>query len=240
MKIQSSLNRVRTQLLGVERMARTLRSEIETQISAYAPDDVETVGELETGLGKMFAEAAPLAPFSVVSYKPFVPGVWVGIDNEVGDCGVTVALKALHGNEPMLGGFRVARLSVNPVFPLVEKPRWVTVECTADLTALQAAKGLRLDMVSFFDISPLNTVAIPRNVTVTLRLKKADGTATDHLGYWVPVSTMPFEHTVMVADLMKAGIDVTGASLAQVIIELPLAGDYTFHMDHFSLKTIGA
>lgn len=240
MKIQSSLNRVRTQLSGMERMIRTLRAEIETQISAYAPGDVESASELETGFGTMFSAAAPLAPFSAVSYKPFVPGVWVGMDAEVGDCGVTVALKAVHGHDPVQGNARVARLSVNPVFPLVEKPRWVTVECAADLAALRAATGLRLDMVSFFDISPLNTVAIPRNVTVTLRLKKADGTATDHLGYRVPVSTMPFEHTIMVADLKKAGIDATGASLAQVIIELPLAGDYTFHMDHFSLKTIGA
>jgi hypothetical protein len=240
MKIQSSLNRIRNQLSGMERMIRTLRAEIESQISAYAPDDVAAVGELETGLGKMFAEAAPLAPFSAINYQPFVPGVWVGMDSEVGECGVTVALKALHSHDPLQGNARVARLSLNPVFPLVEKPRWVTLECDADIAALQAAKGLRLDMVSFFDISPLNTVAIPRNVIIKLRIKKADGTFTDKLGYSVPVSTMPFEHTVLVPDMKTAEIDTAGAKSAHIIIVLPQAGDYTFHMDHFSLKTIGA
>ena len=43
MKIQSSLNRIRTQLSGMERMIRTLRSEIETQILAYAPGEAETM-----------------------------------------------------------------------------------------------------------------------------------------------------------------------------------------------------
>lgn len=240
MKIQSSLTRIRTQLSALERMMRTLRAEVESQISAYAPADVDTVSEVETGLGQMFATGKPLAPFTAQPYQHFAPGVWLGFDQEVGDCDATVALKSLRTHDPANQADHVSRLSINPVFPLVEKPRWVTLECAMDIASLRQAKGLRVDLITFFDISSRNTAPIPRHVALSLRLRYADGTTADHLNYRVPVSTMPFEHSMVLKGTSMDGIDLAHATEAQLLIELPLAGEFTFHMDYFSLKTIGA
>ena len=240
MKRQLSLSRIRTQLTAMERMMRTLRAEVETQISAFSPTDIAAVTEVRTGLAEMFATGAAMSAISAQPYQHFCPGVWIGLDQEVGDCGATVALKTLHPHDPLEASTRVARLSVNPVFPLVEKPRWVTLESTVDIEALRAAKGLRLDIISFFDIAPRNTAQIPRHVTLTLRLRRRDGVQSDHLGYRVPVSTMPFEHSMTVAESGMGALHLAEAAEATLIIELPLAGEFTLNLDHFSLKAIGA
>lgn len=240
MKRQLSLNRIRTQLAGLERMMRTLRAEVETQISSFSPTDIDSVTEVRTGLAEMFASGAAMPAISAQPYEHFCPGVWVGIDQEVGDCGATVTLKTLHQHNSLDGSARMARLSINPVFPLVEKPRWVTLESTVDIESLRAAKSLRLDIVSFFDIAPRNTAQIPRHITLTLRLHRRDGAQSDHLGYRVPVSTMPFEHSMIVAEIGMGALHLVEAVEATLIIELPLAGEFTLNVDHFSLKGIGA
>ena len=240
MKIQTSLNRLRTQLSGMERMIRTLRAEVENHISAYAPGDIDQVVEVETGLSRMFAEAAPRAPFSARPYDPFVPGVWLGVDQEIGGCSATVQLKCLREPHPDGRVSRVSRLSVNPAFPLAEKPRWLTLETDVDVAALRAAKGLRVAVVSFFDIGPRNNVVLPRDVTLILRLKNADASHSDHLTYRIPVSSMPFEHEVLVPDLKEAGIDFASVATGTVILSFPLAGEFTYYLDHFSLQAIGA
>lgn len=240
MKRQLSLSRIRTQLTAMERMMRTLRAEVETQISAFSPADIAVATEMRTGLAEMFASGAAMPAISAQPYQHFCPGVWIGMDQEVGDCGATVALKTLHPHDPLDGSARVARLSVNPVFPLVEKPRWMTLESTVDIEALRAAKGLRLDIISFFDIAPRNTAQIPRHMTLTLRLRRRDGAQSDHLGYRVPVSTMPFEHSMIVAESGMSALHLAEAVEATLIIELPLAGEFTLNLDHFSLKAIGA
>lgn len=240
MKRQLSLHRIRTQLSGLERMMRTLRAEVETQISAFSPNDIDSATEVRTGLAEMFASGTPMPAISARPYEQFCPGVWVGIDQEVGDCGAAVTLKTLHQHEPLDGVARMARLSINPVFPLVEKPRWVTLESAIDIEALRTAKGLRLDIISFFDIAPHNTAQIPRHITLTLRLRRRDGVQGDHLDYRVPVSTMPFEHSMIVAESRMGELPLAEAVEAVLIIELPLAGEFTLNVDHFSLKGIGA
>lgn len=240
MKRQLSLNRIRTQLTGLERMMRTLRAEVETHISAFSPTDINSVTEVRTGLSELFATGTAMPAISAQPYQHFYPGVWVGIDQQVGDCGATVILKTLHQHEPLDGLTRMARLSINPVFPLIEKPRWVTLENAIDIEALRAAKGLRLDIISFFDIAPHNTAQIPRHITVTLRLRRRDGAQSDHLDYHVPVSTMPFEHSMIVAESRMGELPLAEAVEAELIIALPLAGEFTLNVDHFSLKGIKA
>lgn len=240
MRRNLSLNRIRTQLTATERMMRMMRAEVESHISYFSPGEVEKTTEVGTGLSTLLREGKPLESFAAQPYQRFYPGVWMGLDQEVGDCGATVALKTLHPHDPVEAMTRVARLSVNPVFPLMEKPRWVTLETATDLDTLRKAKTLRLDMISFFDISPRNGAAVPRHVTLTLRLRRRDGSTSDHLTYRVPVSTMPFEHSMTVNESGVASLDLVHADEATFIIELPLAGEFSMNIDHFSLKAIGA
>ncbi|MBT9383263.1 hypothetical protein KM176_05270 [Pseudooceanicola sp. CBS1P-1] len=232
--MQASLDRIRMQLQGMERMIRTLRAEVESQVSSFAPPELAQASLLASGLGTLLAEGAPAAPFAADPYQHFAPGVWIGMDPEVGDSGATVALAALPtgpGNAP-----RVSRLSVNPVFPLAAKPRWLTLECALDLEALRRARSLRLDMISFFEIGSRNIAQIPRQLTVTLRLQHRDGTRSDHLNRRIPVSTMPFEHSVRVGEAALKDIGFAAAAEAILILELPLAGEFTLHLDHFALQ----
>ena len=70
-------------------------------------------------------------------------------------------------------------------------------------------------------------------------MKCFDGSNIDCLNYRVPVSTMPFEHSmIMPADGLKE-VDFGKVSGASFIIALPLAGIFTYHLDHFSVKSIG-
>lgn len=238
MTLLPNLTRIRTQLTGMERMIRTLRAEIETTISGFSPLDVQKIVEVNSGFSRLFDEGSPITPFDARPYKPFFPGVYCGIDEEVGGCGATVALKALHSHDPFQGRLRVARLSVNPVFPLVEKPRWVTVECDVDVNPLRTAKGLRIELISYFEIGSRNDSALSREVIFTLRTKAKNDVSSDHFGYHIPVSTMPFEHSIVVPDLEKEAVDLNTTKSATIILSLPTHGNYTFHMDHFSIQTI--
>lgn len=221
-------------------MMRTLRAELESQISAFAPAEIERMTEIETGLGALLTTGAAFQAASVVPYQPVAPGLWVGLDPDAGDCSVALACKTLHPHDPQDDRQRVARLSLNPVFPLPEKPKWVTLECAVDLAGLRKADSLRIDLISFFAFAPTNTTPIPRIVTLNLRLHRPDGSTTDHLGYRVPMSSMPFEHSVRFPAAALATIDLASATDATLIFELPHAGEYTFHVDHFSLLAVGA
>lgn len=223
----------------MERLIRTLRAEIETITTSYAPHDLEKTNEVESGFGRLFIEASPINPFDARPYKPFFPGVYCGIDEEVGGCGATVTLKALQSHDPVRGRTRVTRLSVNPVFPLVEKPRWITVECDVDVTPLKSAKGLKIELISFLEIGNRNTDALPRDIILTIRTKSSDDVTSDHLGYRIPVSTMPLEHAILVSDLQKEGLPLDTATSVTAILALPTVGNYTFHMDHFSIHSLG-
>lgn len=240
MNVETSLGRIRTQLSGMERMVRILRAEIESQISEVAPGDLDRLSEIPSGLGALFREAQPMTAQAVDPYKHFAKGVWIGMDQEVGATGATVGLKALgtgqgHGRG---NGRGVARLSVNPVFPLVEKPRWVTLETTLDVAALKSAQGLRVDTVSFFEIGAGNAAQMPRSVTLTLRLHRKGGKATDHLDYRVPVSTMPFEHSARFGAAAMAELALEDVTEALMILELPLAGIYALKLDHFAVMAV--
>ena len=239
MDVQRSLGRIRTQMGGMERMLRILRAEVEGHIAAIAPADLDSYSDIETGLGQLFAEARPLAPVSVEPYKHFAKDVWMGLDSERGDCGATVSMKALH-HEGGVGdnGRGVARLAVNPVFPMAVKPRWVTLETAVSLEALKRAAGLRIDTVSFFDIAAGNSAQIPRSVTLNLRLHRQNGKATDHLNYRVPVSTMPFEHSARIGPAAMAELSLEDVTEALMILELPLAGTYTLKLDHFAVLAL--
>lgn len=234
MKVSATLARMRTQLTGIERLVRTMGSEVETLISAYEPANIEAMQEIRTGLGDMFSYAGPLQPFLAQAYLPFAPDVWCGIDTEIGGSSATVALKTLHDFEPSRGGTRIARLSVNPIFPLVEKPRWMTIECGLDIDAIKKSKTVRFDIVSFFQIAPQNTSIIPRDVRLAIRLKMSDVSFADIFEYRIPVSTMPFEHSIHVPNWNQNAAAMDTAVSVEVILGLPLAGDYTFHMDHFA------
>jgi hypothetical protein len=122
MKRQLSLHRIRTQLSGLERMMRTLRAEVETQISAFSPNDIESATEVRTGLAEMFASGTPMPAISARPYEQFCPGVWVGIDQEVGDCGAAVTLKTLHQHEPLDGVARMARFRSTQSFRWSKNP----------------------------------------------------------------------------------------------------------------------
>ncbi|PJE33607.1 hypothetical protein PSM7751_03962 [Pseudooceanicola marinus] len=238
MDLETSLGRIRAQLSGMERMTRILRAEIESQISGFAPGTMEHEDEVSSGLGSLFRAAAPLASLAVDPYGHFAPDVWIGLDHEVTDAGATVAMKALRRPGPGGEGRGVARLSVNPVFPLARKPRWVTLETAVSVEALRQARALRIDTISFFQIGPGNTAEIPRSVTMNLRLHRPGGKTSDHLGHRIPVSTMPFEHAARVSRDTLAEIDLKDVSEATIILELPLAGNYTLHLDHFALLAI--
>ncbi|SNY52500.1 hypothetical protein SAMN06297129_2325 [Pseudooceanicola antarcticus] len=237
MDVQRSLGRIRTQMGGMERMMRILRAEVEGHIAAIAPAELDSYCDIETGLGQLFAEARPIAPVSVEPYKHFAKGVWMGLDTENGDCGATVSMKALH--DGMGGNGRgVARLSVNPVFPMAVKPGWVTLETAVSLEALKRAAGLRIDTVSFFDIAAGNSAQIPRSVTLNLRLHRQGGKVTDHLNYRIPVSTMPFEHSARIGPAAMEELSLGDVTEALLILELPLAGTYTLKLDHFAVLAL--
>ena len=218
----------------------TLRAEVETHISAFTPNNIAIESEMRTGLTDMFASGTPLSAMSVQPYVHFSPGVWIGFDQEVGGCGATVGFRSLRSFTPGVDLEQVSRLSINPVFPMVGRPRWVTLESSVEIEALRAAKSLRLDIISFFEIAPNNITEIPRNITITLRLRRRDGTQSDLLGYRVPVSTMPFEHSMNVAESGMMALNLPDAIEATLLIELPLAGDFTLNLDHFSLRSVGA
>ncbi|QUS36084.1 hypothetical protein [Falsirhodobacter algicola] len=238
MKLQLSLNRMRMQMMSIERMMRLLQSELETQIGALAPADVNRFADVPSGLSRLLQNGETMAPRLAEAYKPFADAVWVGLDHEKGSASATVALKA--ASEPAaLGTFRSARLSINPVFPLAEKPGWLTLETDIDLDPLRRARGMRLDLVSFFDIASRNEVNIARNVQIGLRRFWEDGNFDDLLNYQMPVSTMPFEHAVTVPDSTFAELQLDRAHRLSLIFVLPTAGDYTFHMDYLSIKSLG-
>lgn len=231
---------MRTQLTGIERLVRTMGSEVDTLISAYEPANVEAIQEIRSGFGDMFASSGSLMPFAAQAYLPFAPDVWCGLDSEVGGSGATVALKTLRNFEPSRGRARVARLSVNPVFPLVEKPRWMTIESGLDIDGIRKSKTLRFDIVSFFQIAPQNNAIIPRDVRLAIRLKMTDGSFADTFEYRIPVSTVPFEHSILAPNWNQNVSAMDTAASAEVILSLPLAGDYTFHMDHFACCSLKA
>ncbi|MBR9762946.1 MAG: hypothetical protein GYB53_05305 [Rhodobacteraceae bacterium] len=238
-----SLSRIRTQLGGMERMVRLLRAEIEGHIAEVDPASLDRYSEIPTGLGQLFSEAAPLSAIAAEPYKHFAKDVWIGLDTEAGDTGATVSLKALHraGEGALLGAGAargVARLSVNPVFPMAAKPRWVTLETAVSVEALKRAKGLRVDTISFFDIAAGNSAQIPRSVTLNLRLHRQGGKASDHLNYRIPVSTMPFEHSARLSPAAIAELALEDVTEALMILELPLAGTYALKLDHFAVLAL--
>lgn len=238
MDVELSLGRIRTQLTGMERMTRILRAEIESQITGFAAGSVETESEIASGLGALFAEAAPLAPMAADPYAHFAPGVWIGLDQETPGTGATIAMRALRRPgvaDPARG---VSRLCVNPVFPAVQKPRWVTLETAVPVEGLRAASALRIDLIGFFQIGPGNSAEIPRSVTLNLRLHRGGGKATDHVNYRIPVSTMPFEHSVRIGAAAMAELDLRDVTEAILIFELPLSGTYTFALDHFAVLAL--
>ncbi|WP_010139001.1 hypothetical protein [Oceanicola sp. S124] len=237
MDVQTSLSRIRTQLGGMERMVRLLRAEIEGHIAEVDPAGLDSWTEIPTGLGQLFEAAVPLPAVAVEPYKHFAKDVWVGLDAEMGDTGATVSLKALHRAGAQTGR-GVARLSLNPVFPMAAKPRWVTLETAVSVEALKRAKGLRIDTISFFDIAAGNSAQIPRSVTLNLRLHRRDGRATDHLNYRIPVSTMPFEHSARIAPAAMDDLALDDVSEALMILELPLAGTYALKLDHFAVLAL--
>jgi hypothetical protein len=162
--------------------------------------------------------------------------VWFGVDPEVGGASLAAALRAAHVAVPQAGTVRTARLSANPTFPFVEKPRWVTLETSVDLAALSAARTLEIGLVASLEIGPGNRAAIPPHYTVTLRVARAGGQVEDHLDHKVPVTTMPMDHVLQVAPETLAGMDLGSAEAVTLIVVLPLCGTYTFHLDWMSIK----
>ncbi|MGI3164897.1 hypothetical protein [Pseudooceanicola sp. 200-1SW] len=238
MNIETSLGRIRTQLSGMERMTRILRAEIESQIGGFDPAALDQETEVPNGLASLFREAAPHSPQAADPYTHFAPGVWIGLDQETGDTGATVALKAQRRPTPGGEARGVARLSVNPVFPLARKPRWVTLETDISVAALKTAQALRIECIAFFQIGPGNSAEFPRSVTLNLRLHRPGGKTSDHLNLRLPVSTMPFDHAARVSAATLAEIELSDVTEATVILELPLAGTYTLHLDHFAVVAL--
>jgi len=236
--VPSTLSRAMIQIAALERMVRTIKAETAAHLADFEPAALDRMCDVPTGLSELLAAGAPFAPLAVTPYAPVAPGVWFGVDPEVGGATVAAALRAATVAVPGAGSARTARLSANPTFPLVEKPRWVTLETAADIGALSGARGLVLDLVASLEIGSGNRAEIPPHVTATLRLKRADGTADDFLDYKVPVSSMPMEHSVRVSAEQLGRMALDTAIEATLIFVLPLYGVYTFHLDYLSLKAM--
>jgi hypothetical protein len=236
--VPSTLSRTMIHLAGLERMVRTLKAETAAQLAEFAPDAPAGMADVPTGLSALLAEGAAFAPVAVTPYQPVAPGVWFGIDPEVGGASLAATLKAAHVALPQAGTVRTARLSANPTFPLVEKPRWVTLETAVDRAALAAAGALDIALVASLEIGPGNRAAIPPHYAVTLRVAREGGTVEDHLDHKVPVTTMPMEHALRVAPETLSKMDIANAESVTLIFVLPLCGTYTFHLDWLSVTAV--
>ncbi len=236
--VPATLSRAMIQIAALERMVRTIKAETAAHLADFEPDTLDRMADVPTGLSDLLAAGAPFAPVAVTPYAPVAPGVWFGIDPEAGGATVAAVLRAATVAVPGAGSARTARLSANPTFPLVEKPRWVTLETAADIDALAGARGLVLDLVTTLEIGPGNRAEIPPHVAATLRLKRADGSADDFLDYKVPISTMPMEHSIRVPAEQMERMALDTATDATLIFVLPVHGVYTFHLDYLSLKSV--
>lgn len=239
MDLHNNLNRILIQINAMERMTRTLRSEIETQISQYTSANIEKTVEIRNGISQLLANEEPFSAKEAVAYSQFAPDVWMGLDGEKGNSSANVALKAIQQKVFQDDTARVSRLSINPVFPISEKPRWMTLESDVDLTPIKDAKQLQIELIGFFDIHANNTTSLPRHVGVTLRLIDGNEQIVEHLKYHVPVTTMPFEHRVVIDSTAKSGINFDNIDKTILILELPTYGNYTYHIDHFAVRSIG-
>jgi hypothetical protein len=236
--LPASLARTTLQIAALERMVRALKAETAAQLSSFGPADLDRESEVPTGLSTLLAAGAPFPPAAVAPYAPVAPGVWFGIDPEAGGATVAATLRAATVALPNAGMARVARLSANPTFPLVEKPRWVTLETAVDVGALATARELVVDLVACLEIGSDNRAEIPPHVSATLRIERHDGTTEDFVDYRVPVSSMPMEHRVHVPPAQLAAMAPAEAAAATLIFVLPLFGVYTFHLDYLSVKAV--
>lgn len=239
MQIISNLNRMAIQLAAQQRILRTLRAELENHISRLAPADIGTSREVLNGLSDLFINGRAISPFTANAYEDFYPGLQIGIDPDAAGTGVTAAVRTLHYRDLDGGTARASRLSINPVFPFVEKPNWLTLEAACDVPGAQTAKKFQVEIICFFEILQQNTVSLPRTLSLTMRVKHTDGHFKDHLHYAIPVSTMPFEHTILVSEKVVNDMNMAEAEQLVLIFELPLAGEFILHIDYFSLKSIG-
>jgi hypothetical protein len=238
MDFQRSLQRVQTQLDALERMIRIMRSELETQSSAFAPEDIAKARGIKSGLGTLFETGAAMNPVSATPYDPVVPDLWVGLDQETGAASVTLSARSLPVTSPATGVSRVTRLNINPVFPTHEKPRWVTLETAVDLDGLSRAKALRIDVISSLDIAKGNRAELPKTIGLTLRTVDKVSGSKDWFHYRFPISTVPFEHGIHVNEAAMKGLDLSNAKSVVCILELPQRGDFALQLDWFAVKSV--
>lgn len=240
MKFQQGVRRIQTQLDALERMIRIIRSDLETQASALPGLQISTTSQIKSGLAAVFEKGETLAPIQAQPYDHVMPDVWVGLDQENGSAGVTIAARSIAS--PGIGAAhdRVTRITLNPVFPLQEKPRWVTLETRLDTAETAAAKAIRIDIISSLEIARINREEIPKTIGVTLRMTQENGLTKDVFHHWLPISTVPFEHALQIGESALRSAEIGTARNVFCILELPLSGDYAFNLDWFAVNSVAA
>lgn len=238
MKFQQGLHRIQTQLDALDRMIRIIRSELENQSYATFGSEIGASGLIKSGLGAAFQRGDSVSPVNAQPYDPLMPDVWIGLDQEIGSASMTFTAKSIAA--PRVGSpyDRTTRITLNPVFPLQEKPRWVTLETKLDLADAAAAKSIRIDLLTSLEIARVNREEMPKTIGVTLRLTQEGGGTKDLIRHWVPISTVPLEHSVVIAESAMKSSEIATAKNIFCILELPLSGDYAFHLDWFSVNSV--
>lgn len=232
--MQLRFQRIQNHLNSIERMSRLLRSEFESCMTVFVPEGVQKSTQVTTSVNKFLESGTEISSLVVQPYDPFFPGLWVGLDQEIGGSHVVISARrrvyrSPTGNEPL-----VSRLSVHPIFPLAEKPRWVTLETVVDLNSLRGAASLDVHLVSFLDIGIRKTVEIPNRFNINFRIESKGGDA-DVFRHSVPVTTLPFESSIHIAGSGVKTLTADGVTNVTCIIELPLSGDYVFNLDSFQI-----
>jgi hypothetical protein len=239
MNQQNKLSRCLNQIDALGRMIRTLRSEIEGQISSFSLSNIDGESEVYTGLGQLLVSNPSISPRDAQPYQDFAPGVCFSYGGEKGSCGATVALKVFHPYDlASSGSSRVSRFSINPVFSSINPPEWIILESILDIDSISSQKELIIDILSSFEIKRTQSSEFPRDLTLMLHASYPDNTSDNHLHYSIPVTSMPFEHRIVVkkADLESFNID--DAKNIKILLGMPTRGEYTLHIDHFSVRCI--
>lgn len=243
MQTKQKRDRIKTQIAGLQRMMQILKAELFSSISDFASNQDHVEGEISNGITDLLVRGDAISPAVQSSYQTFAPRVWVSLGggNE-GAAYMVVAHQTAQIIDALEAGKNhVARLSINPVNIDQASPQWVNLETELDTNGLSCQDGIKLDVVCAFTFtsreSPRGTSS---NVDVTLRYETIAGDKFDVRLGSIPVTTIPFQHTIIIEQPFKNIVEMSSISRATIMFELPKSGDYSFNIDYFCIKKLSS
>ena len=234
MKKHSSA-RISSYIHGIDRMFQLLKAEFSVELSRFGYSFDEEGKKINNALTSLLDGGADFSAINTEPYQEFSPGVWTSIDAPSSESWIVASHHVVTADDGETRS-RIGKLRIHPVKTNVSKPRWITLECSVDLAELKKAQDVKLDLGGFFEIYSAGKPTDLRSAHIFLRLKIADQEQQDiSIGY-IPMTTVPFQHTkISRAPLAELAMNtVEGVSL---IISLPTSGDYVFNLTYLSLSS---